>query len=50
MARAEKGEVDYPAVCTPANLPVAIGGVDYRLREEAFDLDVAAAGMKCIWR
>ncbi|MEV4222148.1 GNAT family N-acetyltransferase [Nonomuraea sp. NPDC049725] len=35
LARAAKGEVDYLAVCTPVDLPVAIGGVDYRLREGA---------------
>jgi ribosomal protein S18 acetylase RimI-like enzyme len=35
LARAEKGEVDYLAVCTPVNLPVAIGGVDYGLSEGA---------------
>ncbi|WP_369149200.1 GNAT family N-acetyltransferase [Streptomyces sp. R44] len=31
LARAALGEVDYLAVCTPADLPVAIGGVDYRV-------------------
>ncbi|MET8863753.1 GNAT family N-acetyltransferase [Nonomuraea sp. NPDC004580] len=35
LARAAKGEVDYLAVCTPMNLPVAIGGVDYQLSEGA---------------
>lgn len=30
LERAEAGEVDYLAVCTPADLPVAVGGVDYR--------------------
>lgn len=29
LARAKSGEVDYLAVCTKADLPVAIGGVDY---------------------
>ncbi|MFF7442486.1 GNAT family N-acetyltransferase [Streptomyces sp. NPDC008122] len=29
IRRAEAGEVDYLAVCTPAGLPVAVGGVDY---------------------
>ncbi|MFC8721969.1 GNAT family N-acetyltransferase [Kitasatospora sp. NPDC057198] len=29
LRRAEAGEVDYLAVCTPAGLPVAVGGVDY---------------------
>lgn len=35
LARAAVGEVDYLAVCTPADLPVAIGGVDYRVAEGA---------------
>ncbi|WP_177235219.1 N-acetyltransferase [Streptomyces sp. MUSC 14] len=35
LARAAAGEVDYLAVCTPAGLPVAIGGVDYRARAGA---------------
>ncbi|MER5630386.1 GNAT family N-acetyltransferase [Streptomyces nitrosporeus] len=35
LARAAAGEVDYLAVCTPAGLPVAIGGVDYRACEGA---------------
>ncbi|WP_020385418.1 GNAT family N-acetyltransferase [Kribbella catacumbae] len=30
LDRARAGEVDYLAVCTKADLPVAIGGVDYR--------------------
>lgn len=29
LRRAERGEVDYLAVCGPADVPVAIGGVDY---------------------
>ncbi|MFK0191716.1 GNAT family N-acetyltransferase [Kitasatospora sp. NPDC090308] len=29
LRRAEAGEVDYLAVCTPVGLPVAVGGVDY---------------------
>ena len=29
LDRAERGEVDYLAVCPPSNLPIAIGGVDY---------------------
>jgi len=29
LVRARAGEVDYLAVCTKADLPVAIGGVDY---------------------
>ncbi|MGW2423020.1 GNAT family N-acetyltransferase [Streptomyces sp. NPDC001709] len=35
LARAAAGEVDYLAVCTPADLPVAIGGVDYQVSEGA---------------
>ncbi|MFJ8128520.1 GNAT family N-acetyltransferase [Streptomyces hydrogenans] len=35
LVRAAAGEVDYLAVCTPADLPVAIGGVDYRVAEGA---------------
>ncbi|WP_405664272.1 GNAT family N-acetyltransferase [Streptomyces sp. NBC_01166] len=40
LERAAAGEVDYLAVCTPAGLPVAIGGVDYR----------AAAGAGTLWQ
>ena len=29
LDRAERGEVDYLAVCPTSNLPVAIGGIDY---------------------
>ncbi len=32
LDRAARGEVDYLAVCTPSNLPVGIGGVDYTAR------------------
>ncbi|GAA1544304.1 GNAT family N-acetyltransferase [Streptomyces albidochromogenes] len=35
LARAAAGEVDYLAVCTPADLPVAIGGIDYQVSEGA---------------
>ncbi|WBO61937.1 GNAT family N-acetyltransferase [Streptomyces camelliae] len=35
LVRATAGEVDYLAVCTPVDLPVAIGGVDYRAHEGA---------------
>ncbi|AEN13922.1 acetyltransferase (GNAT) family protein [Streptomyces sp. DvalAA-21] len=35
LARAALGEVDYLAVCTPVDLPVAIGGIDYQAREGA---------------
>jgi hypothetical protein len=29
LERAERGDVDYLAVCVPSGLPVAVGGVDY---------------------
>lgn len=35
LARAVAGEVDYLAVCTPVDLPVAIGGIDYQVRADA---------------
>ncbi|MEU9213701.1 GNAT family N-acetyltransferase [Streptomyces sp. NPDC048415] len=35
LARAAAGEVDYLAVCTAVDLPVAIGGIDYQVREKA---------------
>jgi ribosomal protein S18 acetylase RimI-like enzyme len=35
LVRAAAGEVDYLAVCTPVDLPVAIGGIDYQVSEEA---------------
>lgn len=35
LARARAGEVDYLAVCTPVDLPAAIGGIDYELCEGA---------------
>ena len=35
LARAAAGEVDYLAVCTPADLPVAVGGIDYQVSEGA---------------
>ncbi|QFG24496.1 N-acetyltransferase [Actinomadura sp. WMMB 499] len=35
LHRARLGEVDYLAICPPSDLPVAIGGVDYRAREGA---------------
>ena len=40
LTRAAAGEVDYLAVCTPADLPVAIGGVDY----------LAAEGAGTVWQ
>ncbi|MER5208140.1 GNAT family N-acetyltransferase [Streptomyces sp. NPDC002825] len=35
LARASVGEVDYLAVCTPPDLPVAIGGIDYQVSSGA---------------
>ncbi|PNE40267.1 GNAT family N-acetyltransferase [Streptomyces noursei] len=35
LARARLGAVDYLAICPPSGLPVAIGGVDYSVREGA---------------
>jgi ribosomal protein S18 acetylase RimI-like enzyme len=35
LERAERGEVDYLAVCPPSNLPVAIGGIDYAMNPGA---------------
>jgi ribosomal protein S18 acetylase RimI-like enzyme len=35
LERAERGEVDYLAVCPPSGLPVALGGVDYTLNQGA---------------
>ncbi|MFB6605169.1 GNAT family N-acetyltransferase [Streptomyces noursei] len=35
LERAAVGEVDYLAACTPVDLPVAIGGVDYRITSGA---------------
>ncbi|MFI6114738.1 GNAT family N-acetyltransferase [Kitasatospora sp. NPDC051164] len=35
LVRAAAGEVDYLAVCTPADLPVAIGGIDYQVADGA---------------
>ncbi|MFD8754379.1 GNAT family N-acetyltransferase [Kitasatospora sp. NPDC059577] len=29
IRRAEAGEIDYLAVCTPVGFPVAVGGIDY---------------------
>jgi ribosomal protein S18 acetylase RimI-like enzyme len=35
LERAERGEVDYLALCPPSNLPVAIGGIDYAVTPDA---------------
>ncbi|GGU92199.1 N-acetyltransferase GCN5 [Streptomyces filipinensis] len=50
LARASAGEVDYLAVCTPADLPVAIGGIDYQVSEGAgtlWQLGVLPAVQSC---
>ncbi|MEU1626752.1 N-acetyltransferase [Streptomyces sp. NPDC020096] len=33
LKRAQLGEVDYLAVCPPTDIPVAKGGIDYRVKE-----------------
>jgi ribosomal protein S18 acetylase RimI-like enzyme len=33
LERARLGEVDYLAVCPPADIPVAKGGIDFRVKE-----------------
>jgi ribosomal protein S18 acetylase RimI-like enzyme len=33
LERAALGEVDYLAVCTPGGLPVAVGGIDYTVKQ-----------------
>jgi len=35
LERARTGEVDYLAVCAPAGIPVAKGGVDYQVKDGA---------------
>ena len=35
LDRAERGEVEYLAVCPPSDLPVALGGIDYTLHPDA---------------
>ncbi|MFD8598997.1 GNAT family N-acetyltransferase [Kitasatospora sp. NPDC059646] len=35
LRRMADGEIDYLAVCTPADLPVALGGIDYTVRPGA---------------
>ncbi|MEU1486901.1 GNAT family N-acetyltransferase [Streptomyces sp. NPDC005752] len=50
LERAEAGEVDYLALCTPVGLPVAIGGVDYQVVEGAgtlWQLGVLPALQSC---
>ena len=40
LVRAAAGDVDYLAVCTPADVPVAIGGIDYQV----------TAGVGTLWQ
>lgn len=50
LRRSERGEVDYLAVCGPTDLPVAIGGVDYAVKEGAgtlWQLAVNSALQSC---
>jgi ribosomal protein S18 acetylase RimI-like enzyme len=50
LRRAGLGEVDYLAICPPSGIPVAIGGVDYRVREGAgllWQLSVHPALQSC---
>ncbi|MFF1919951.1 GNAT family N-acetyltransferase [Streptomyces sp. NPDC058221] len=50
LERARLGEVDYLAVCPPSDIPVAIGGIDYRVREGAgtlWQLSVHPALQSC---
>ncbi|NUR59521.1 MAG: GNAT family N-acetyltransferase [Catenulispora sp.] len=50
IRRAEAGEVDYLAVCTPVGLPVAVGGVDYTVKPGAgtlWQLSVHPALQSC---
>lgn len=42
LTRAAAGEVDYLALCTPAGLPVAIGGIDNQACEEVADVRLGA--------
>ncbi|MEW1914521.1 N-acetyltransferase [Kitasatospora sp. NPDC085895] len=35
IRRAEAGEIDYLAVCTPVGLPVAVGAIDYTVKPGA---------------
>lgn len=47
LVRATAGEVDYLAVCTAADLPVAIGGVDYRVSEGAGTCGSSPCSPRC---
>ncbi|MEV0535544.1 GNAT family N-acetyltransferase [Kitasatospora sp. NPDC050463] len=50
IRRAEAGEIDYLAVCTPVGLPVAVGGIDYTVKPGAgtlWQLSVHPALQSC---
>jgi hypothetical protein len=50
LERAERGEVDYLAVCPPSGFPVALGGVDYARNPDAgtlWQLAVHGAVQSC---
>lgn len=50
LKRAEAGEVAYLAVCTPADVPVAIGGIDFQVTPGAgtlWQLGVLPALQSC---
>ncbi|MFJ9690797.1 GNAT family N-acetyltransferase [Kitasatospora sp. NPDC101183] len=38
LRRAEAGEIDYLAACTPVGLPVAVGGIDYTAKPGAGEI------------
>ncbi|WP_328678590.1 GNAT family N-acetyltransferase [Streptomyces sp. NBC_00322] len=50
LVRAAAGDVDYLAVCTPADVPVAIGGIDYQVTADVgtlWQLGVLPALQSC---
>lgn len=50
LERANRGEIDYLAVCPPSGLPVAVGGIDYTLSAGAgtlYQLTVHGALHSC---
>ncbi|MDX3100439.1 GNAT family N-acetyltransferase [Nonomuraea angiospora] len=50
LERAQRGDVDYLAVCPPSDMPMAIGGVDYQVNPGAgilFQLAVHPALQSC---
>jgi len=48
LDRAQRGEVDYLAVCPPSDLPVAIGMIDYQAQPDAGTLSQLA--VQAAWR